>query len=53
MYISNISNPIQLYKNTATLDGAINLTSKGVFGQGVLVTKVLRQNRTMHLKNKA
>lgn len=39
MYISNISNPIQLYKNTATLDGALNLTSKGVFGQGVLVTR--------------
>jgi hypothetical protein len=39
MYISDTKNPIQFYKNTATLQGTANLTSRGMFGEGILLTR--------------
>ncbi len=39
MYISNNADPIQLYENTASLDGSAIVGRKGVFGQGLLTTR--------------
>ncbi|XOV92518.1 MAG: hypothetical protein ACFHWX_20220 [Bacteroidota bacterium] len=39
MYLQNIGEPFQFYQRTATLDGEANITSKGVFGSGVLETR--------------
>ncbi len=39
MLLKNDSVPFDLYMHTASLDGMINLTSKGVFGQGEMRTK--------------
>lgn len=39
MYIYNIDKPFTLYKGTATLEGALNVSRKGAFGMGELVTR--------------
>jgi hypothetical protein len=39
MYMSSIKNPFQLYDSTATFDGTLALTHKGMFGKGILYTK--------------
>lgn len=39
MYIANIGEPFNFYKSTASLDGEANITSKGVFGSGVLLSR--------------
>ncbi len=39
MYLQNIGEPFSFYHRTATLDGEANITSKGVFGSGVLETR--------------
>lgn len=36
MVLENDSVPFDLYEHTASLDGSINLTSKGVMGEGVM-----------------
>lgn len=36
---ANIKAPIQLYDKTATLNGRVNLSTKGLFGTGMLVTR--------------
>ncbi len=44
MYLENVGEPFKLYNNTATLDGEVNVTSKGVFGSGQLETRGSRSN---------
>lgn len=39
MFISDTKEPIQFYKNTASLQGTANLTSRGMFGEGILLTR--------------
>lgn len=39
MYMSSISKPFNIYDSTATFDGTLALTHKGMFGMGVLSTK--------------
>ncbi|HYG37615.1 MAG TPA: hypothetical protein VD908_03305 [Cytophagales bacterium] len=39
LLFANIKEPIQLYDNTATLNGRVNLSTKGLFGNGTLVTR--------------
>ncbi len=39
MLLTNDSIPFDLYEHTASLDGTINLTSKGVLGEGTMRTK--------------
>ncbi len=39
MYIHNIDEPIQLYESTASLNGFLNVTPKGVLGGGQLLTR--------------
>jgi hypothetical protein len=39
MYMSSITNPFKIYDSTATLDGTLALTHKGMYGKGVLSTK--------------
>ncbi|CAN0342692.1 unnamed protein product, partial [Chrysoparadoxa australica] len=39
LYLENIGSPFNLYNKTATLDGEVNITSKGVFGSGELETR--------------
>jgi hypothetical protein len=36
---ANMKTPIQLYNKTATLNGKVNLSTKGLFGNGNLVTR--------------
>ncbi len=39
MILKNDSIPFDLYEHTASLDGSINLTSKGVMGEGIMRTR--------------
>jgi len=39
MYIRNIGEPFRFYNRTATLDGEANVTKKGVFGSGTMLTR--------------
>ena len=39
MYIANIGEPINFYKSTASLDGKANITAKGVYGSGVMLSR--------------
>ncbi len=39
MYIANIGEPFQFYNATASLDGEANITAKGVFGSGVMLSR--------------
>lgn len=39
MYLRNIRAPFKFYNATAELDGAVNITSKGVFGVGTMLTR--------------
>lgn len=39
MYITNLKAPIQIYDNTATLDGTANITKGGIKGSGTLLTR--------------
>ncbi|WP_018343502.1 hypothetical protein [Cytophaga aurantiaca] len=39
MYMSSITEPFKLYDSTATFDGTLGLTHKGMYGKGVLSTK--------------
>ncbi|TAH25439.1 MAG: hypothetical protein EAZ07_07225 [Cytophagales bacterium] len=39
MYISDTKKPILLYKGTASLQGTANITKKGMFGEGILLTR--------------
>lgn len=39
MYMSSVTNPFQLYDSTATFEGTLALTHKGMYGMGILTTK--------------
>jgi hypothetical protein len=39
MYLTNRKAPFEIYNNTATLQGVANITSKGMFGEGILITR--------------
>jgi hypothetical protein len=39
MYLTNRTAPFEIYNNTASLQGIGNITSKGMFGEGVLTTR--------------
>jgi len=39
MYMSSITEQFKMYDSTATLDGTLALTHKGMYGMGVLTTK--------------
>jgi hypothetical protein len=39
MYLTNRTDPFEIYNNTASLQGVANVTSKGMFGEGVLATR--------------
>jgi hypothetical protein len=39
MYLTNRTAPFEIYNNTATLQGIGNITSKGMFGEGILETR--------------
>lgn len=39
MYIANIGEPFNFYKSTASLDGKANITAKGVYGSGVMLSR--------------
>lgn len=39
MYLRNLREPFAFYNATATLDGAIDITSRGVFGSGKMLTR--------------
>lgn len=39
MYLRSIGDPFQFYNRTATLNGEANVTKKGVFGSGTLLTR--------------
>jgi hypothetical protein len=39
MYLTNRTAPFEIYNNTASLQGVGNITSKGMFGEGVLTTR--------------
>ncbi len=39
MYIRNLKEPFKFYNRTATLDGEVNVTKKGVFGSGTMLTR--------------
>jgi hypothetical protein len=39
MYITNRKTPFDIYSSTATLQGVANITSHGMFGEGVLATR--------------
>lgn len=39
MYLQNLYQPFKFYNATAELDGEVNITSKGVFGSGVMNTR--------------
>ncbi len=39
MYMSSIAEPFKIYDSTATFDGTLALTHKGMYGMGVLSTK--------------
>ncbi|MEQ6121314.1 hypothetical protein [Reichenbachiella sp. MALMAid0571] len=39
MYIANIGEPFQFYNATASLDGKANISAKGVFGSGVMLSR--------------
>lgn len=39
MYMSSITEPFKIYDSTATFDGTLALTHKGMYGMGVLTTK--------------
>lgn len=42
MYIENIENPFKFYNATAFLNGKINITAKGVFGSGEMLSRESR-----------
>lgn len=39
MYMSSIAEPFKIYDSTATFDGTLALTHKGMYGMGILTTK--------------
>ncbi|MFL5729021.1 MAG: hypothetical protein ACJ75J_05980 [Cytophagaceae bacterium] len=39
MYLTNRTAPFEIYNNTASLQGVANITSKGMYGEGVLTTR--------------
>lgn len=39
MYIDNIEDPFHFYNATASLDGEANITAKGVFGSGTMLSR--------------
>lgn len=39
MNLRNLRSPFKFYKATATLDGAVNITSRGVYGIGTMLTR--------------
>lgn len=39
MYLRSVGDPFQFYNGTATLEGEANVTKKGVFGSGLLLTR--------------
>ncbi|MEQ8583879.1 MAG: hypothetical protein RIC30_16115 [Marinoscillum sp.] len=39
MFLRNIRKPFKFYNATAELDGAVNITSRGVFGVGTMLTR--------------
>ncbi|MEM6830523.1 MAG: hypothetical protein AAF551_08385, partial [Bacteroidota bacterium] len=39
MYLRNIGEPFKFYNSTASLDGEANITTKGVFGSGTMLTR--------------
>lgn len=39
MYLRNIYQPFKFYNATAELDGAVNITTRGVFGSGTMLTR--------------
>ncbi len=39
MYLRNIGEPFKFYNATATLDGEANITTKGVYGSGTMLTR--------------
>lgn len=39
MYLNNLQEPFKFYNATATLDGAIDITTRGVFGSGTMLTR--------------
>ncbi|RED98941.1 hypothetical protein [Marinoscillum furvescens] len=39
MYLTNLRDPFKFYNATAELDGAVNITSKGVYGSGTMFTR--------------
>ncbi len=39
MYIRNVDAPFKFYQSTAELDGEMNITTKGVFGEGTMHTR--------------
>jgi hypothetical protein len=39
MFISDTKDPITFYNKTATLQGTANVTSRGMFGEGILLTR--------------
>lgn len=46
MHLENLREPFDFYNGTATLDGAINITARGLFGIGKLKTLGSRLNST-------
>ncbi|MAE82492.1 MAG: hypothetical protein CMB80_07150 [Flammeovirgaceae bacterium] len=39
MHLQNLRSPFKFYNATATLDGAVNITSRGVYGIGTMLTR--------------
>jgi len=39
MFLRNIRSPFKFYNSTAELDGAVNITSRGVYGSGTMFTR--------------
>lgn len=39
MHLENLRSPFKFYHATATLDGAVNITSRGVYGLGTMLTR--------------
>ena len=44
MYVTNLGDPIQFYDETASLDGAAIISSRGLYGSGKLLTRGAEAN---------